>query len=184
MGLAHSVESKTKEVLATQRLLDLKQKKRERDITQSMQLAATRDRLLWIGGYYAFVGLLSISRHAWMHRRRIPITWDNFFTPLNQAFLCLPPFLFGYQLDYACFGKGERIAAEAARIREGTSHRWFDSPWLPMTDDAGRWFNQPLDLPRTLEPTYGALMEAADAERAAAGQPPAPRWARFWWVPP
>ena len=50
MGLSQSIESKTRDLLTTQRLLDLKQKKRERDITQSMQLAATRDRLLWIGG--------------------------------------------------------------------------------------------------------------------------------------
>ena len=184
MGLTHSVEVCAKDMMATNRLLDLKQKKRERDITQSMQLAATRDRLLWIGGYYAFVGLLSCGRHVYMRRRGLAFTWDNFFTPLNQAFLCLPPFLFGYQLDYACFDKGERIAAEAARIREGAPHRWFDHPWLPVSDDTDRWFNKSLDLPRSLEPTYDKVMTAADAQRAAAGQPPAPRWARFWWAPP
>eukprot|EP00658_Telonema_sp_P-2_P083636 TRINITY_DN9111_c0_g1_i4.p1 TRINITY_DN9111_c0_g1~~TRINITY_DN9111_c0_g1_i4.p1 ORF type:complete len:105 (-),score=38.47 TRINITY_DN9111_c0_g1_i4:32-346(-) len=63
MGLVSSVEAKTKEVLAMQRVMDLKQKKRERDMEQSMKLAATRDRILWVAGYYAVLGLLAGTRH-------------------------------------------------------------------------------------------------------------------------
>lgn len=195
MGLSQSIESKTREVLTTQRLLDVKQKKRERDITQSMQMAATRDRLCWIAGYYATVAVVSVARHGYMHRKGIHLTWDNFCLPLNQVLICIPPFLFGYQVDYALFNKGERIAAEAARIREGKQHRWFGNEWLPessagsllgfeIPNDSDRWFNQPLELPQALEPSYGRIMAEADEARAAAGEPPAPRWARFSWAPP
>jgi hypothetical protein len=105
MGVTSSIEARTKEVLLAQRVLDLKQKKRERDIQQSMQVAATRDRLLWVGGYYTLMGLLAGARHLAGHRRGVKFTWDTFFLPLNQAVVCLPPILFGYQLDYALFNK-------------------------------------------------------------------------------
>lgn len=48
-----------RELLKLQQLAELKQKKRERDITQSMQVALTRDRILWLGGYYASLGVLA-----------------------------------------------------------------------------------------------------------------------------
>ena len=105
MGVTSSIEARTRELLLTQRILDLKQKKRERDIQQSMQVAATRDRLLWVGGYYTLMGLLAGARHLAGHRRGVKFTWDTFFLPLNQAVVCLPPILFGYQLDYALFDK-------------------------------------------------------------------------------
>lgn len=105
MGLTASIEAKAKEVMLTQRVLDLRQKKRERDMQQSMQIAATRDRLLWIGCYYGFLSALSGVRHIVMHRRGVHFTWDSFFLPLNQIAVCIPPFLFGYQLDYALGSK-------------------------------------------------------------------------------
>eukprot|EP00325_Prymnesiales_sp_UTEX-LB-985_P033568 CAMPEP_0174728028 /NCGR_PEP_ID=MMETSP1094-20130205/50921_1 /TAXON_ID=156173 /ORGANISM="Chrysochromulina brevifilum, Strain UTEX LB 985" /LENGTH=180 /DNA_ID=CAMNT_0015929879 /DNA_START=34 /DNA_END=576 /DNA_ORIENTATION=- len=179
MGIVSSVEAKTKDVLLIQRLLDLKQKKRERDIQQSMALATTRDRLLWIGGYYTLLGAVAGVRHLVMHRRGFHFTWDTFFLPLNQVAVCLPPFLLGYQLDYALFAKGERIEAEAARIRNGAPHRWFDSAYLPQCDDRDRWFNQPLNLPVGLRPTYERVKAKEDAARVAAGLKPEPDWARF-----
>jgi len=184
MGVASSLEAKAKDVLLAQRVLDLKQKKRERDTQQSLQIAATRDRLLWIGGYYSLLGLLAGARHIAGHRRGIHFTWDSFFLPLNQAIVCIPPFLFGYQVDYAYFGKGERISLEAECVRGGGLHRWFDCQWLPASDDTDRWFNQPLSLPLALKPTYDKLKAQSDSDLARAGLPPEPHWATFPLVPP
>ena len=54
MGVGTSIAQLTgaEELLKAQQLAQLKQKKRETDIQQSMQMAATRDRLLWMGAYY------------------------------------------------------------------------------------------------------------------------------------
>ena len=58
-----TVSSLKQDLVATQRelaiksrLLDLKQKKRERDIQQSMQMAASRDRVWWFGAFYTVMG--------------------------------------------------------------------------------------------------------------------------------
>ena len=50
-----------------------------------MQLAATRERLLWIGGYYMTLGLLSGIRLLKLRRAGESITWDKRFLPFNQV---------------------------------------------------------------------------------------------------
>ncbi len=45
---------KQKEFAAMSRLLDLKQKKQERDVQLSIQLAVARDRVYWISAFYVW----------------------------------------------------------------------------------------------------------------------------------
>ena len=64
-------------------------------------------------------------------------------------------------------------------MRDGTPHQWFDCEWLPTSDDGPRWFNEPLELPPALKPTYDRLKAQDDANRAAVGLAPEPHWASF-----
>ena len=86
-----------------------------------MQIASTRDRLCFIAGYYSFVALVTVIRKIDMHRRGVPLHFDNFFLPLNITFICVPPFLFTYQLDLAlspCTIFGLPIGGKANRLAE------------------------------------------------------------------
>eukprot|EP00658_Telonema_sp_P-2_P083637 TRINITY_DN9111_c0_g1_i5.p2 TRINITY_DN9111_c0_g1~~TRINITY_DN9111_c0_g1_i5.p2 ORF type:complete len:120 (-),score=18.26 TRINITY_DN9111_c0_g1_i5:198-557(-) len=114
-----------------------------------------------------------------MHRTGHKFSWDGFFLPINQVAVCIPPFLVGYQLDYALWNKGERVAEEATKIREGAPHRWFGSEWLPVSEDSARWFNQPLVLPPGLHPAYEKLKSVSDTQRRLAGLTPEADWAVF-----
>eukprot|EP00930_Biecheleria_cincta_P013169 TRINITY_DN11886_c0_g1_i2.p1 TRINITY_DN11886_c0_g1~~TRINITY_DN11886_c0_g1_i2.p1 ORF type:complete len:216 (+),score=31.89 TRINITY_DN11886_c0_g1_i2:49-648(+) len=186
---ASRLEERYKDSLLDGRLADIKQAKKTRDIETSLKIAATRDRLCWIAGYYGFMGLMSLARHASLHRRGIPMHWDNFFLPLNVAVICMPPFLFTYQLDLALSptivlgmpigGKANRLAEEAARIRAGAQHRWFDQWWLPDVDDSTLSIHRPVCLPPILEASYQRERARSAKATAARGLPEEPDWAYF-----
>ncbi|CAE8642445.1 unnamed protein product [Polarella glacialis] len=154
-----------------------------------MKIAATRDRLPFIAGYYGLILLASSARHASMHRRGVHLTWDNFFLPLNGVFTCIPPFLFTYQLDLALppmtvlgvpiGGKVNRLAEEAERIRSGTTHRWFDCKLFPEVDDSTCYINKPLCLPPTLEAAYKRERLRSTKALAEKALPPEAEWAVF-----
>ena len=150
---------------------------------QSMQLAATRERLLWIAAYYSTFAALSRTRLAVL-RRALPagatIGWDQRFLLVNQLLICMPPFMAGYQLDYALFSKSDKIYAEAESIRNAEGpHRWFGQAMLPSSDDRELWFNQPVQLPSAMRPAYEKMKRASDAELAKRGLPAKRDWARF-----
>lgn len=144
-----------------------------------MQIATIRDRVLWITAYYGAVGVLALARSSWMRYKRIPFHFDNVFIPLNMVAFVIPPFALGYQVDLVYFNKSNRIAEEAAKIRSGEPHRWFNQYWLPQSDDSDFWFNQPLELPVALKPAYATYMESMSKAQISEGQLPLKDWARF-----
>ena len=93
MGIVSStkreIEDKGRDLLLTSKLIDIRQTKRQLEMQQSMQLAATRERLLWIGGYYMTLGLLSGLRLLKLRRAGESITWDKRFLPFNQVTLLI-----------------------------------------------------------------------------------------------
>jgi hypothetical protein len=92
----------------------------------------------------------------------------------------MPPFLMGYQLDYALFSKSGRVSQEANHILQADGpHHWFGNSWLPVSDDRELWFNQPLKLPQAMEKVYQKMKHDADKERALTGLKPEKDWARF-----
>jgi len=56
MGIIQSqidhVFEKQKELLIKQRILDIKQIKRQRDFQQAVQMATIRDRVYWMSAFY------------------------------------------------------------------------------------------------------------------------------------
>mmetsp|Transcript_48594 Transcript_48594/g.138880 ORF Transcript_48594/g.138880 Transcript_48594/m.138880 type:complete len:200 (+) Transcript_48594:90-689(+) len=188
-SVVSSLEERQRSLFLDGKLADIKQAKKVRDMELSARIAATRDRLCWIGAYYGFVACVSVSRHVCLHRAGVRLHFDNFFLPLNVAFVCAPPFLFAYQLDLALppralaglplGGKANRIADEAARIREGSVHRWFGSPWLPLVDDGSLCIRRPLCLPLALEEAYRRERARTARERAARGLDRGGEWAHF-----
>ncbi|KAK3272241.1 hypothetical protein CYMTET_19449 [Cymbomonas tetramitiformis] len=164
MGLTQSVERVQRDAAMLSRLADLKQKKRERDIMLSMQVATTRDTLLWLGAFYTFMGSVSLGRNILLRRAGLVTLsvkdLDKLVLPINYVPYTIPMFGFGYTLDVAYFGKLDRIEGESQRIRSGEGHHWFDIPWLPFSDDGHHWFNKPMELPPTLESYYRRAREA------------------------
>ena len=101
----------------------------------------------------------------------------------------MPPFLFTYQLDLAMHptnifgmqfgGKANRIAEEAAKIRDGASHHWFDWNYLPWVDDGSLFIHRAICLPLTLEAAYHRDRALSKKAREANGLPVEPDWAYF-----
>eukprot|EP00928_Gymnodinium_smaydae_P071750 TRINITY_DN55249_c0_g1_i1.p2 TRINITY_DN55249_c0_g1~~TRINITY_DN55249_c0_g1_i1.p2 ORF type:complete len:212 (+),score=39.33 TRINITY_DN55249_c0_g1_i1:58-636(+) len=190
MGSALShIENRQRQAALDARLADVKQAKRLRDLQVATQIASTRDRLLWVAGYYSTMLAMSLVRHVALHRRGVSFHFDNFFLPLNVAIICAPPWLVGYQLDLALpesvvpglplGGKATRLQEETLRIRDGLRHRWFDHPWLPEVDDAQLAMHRPVRLPATLAASYAREREATNSARAARGLQPEPEWGTF-----
>mmetsp|Transcript_21443 Transcript_21443/g.56666 ORF Transcript_21443/g.56666 Transcript_21443/m.56666 type:complete len:201 (-) Transcript_21443:17-619(-) len=190
-SIASRLEEKQRSAAIEGKLVDLRQAMRVRDMEVAMRIAATRDRLCWLAAYYSLVLSFAGARHASMHRRGVPMHFDNFFLPLPIAFTLMPPVLFMYQLDFALQptsvfgfrigGKANRLAEEANRIREGVRHCWFGHPWLPEVDDGELWIHRPVCLPLAFEEAYRRQRAQGAALRAARGLAPAaePHWAYF-----
>ncbi|OLP91644.1 putative folate-biopterin transporter 2 [Symbiodinium microadriaticum] len=190
MGAAVSLlEDRIRSGLLDSRLADIKQTKKTREMELALRIATTRERLLWVAAYYAFVGGVSLARSATLRWQGIRLHWDNAFLPLNITFFCMPPFLFTYQLDLALApaelwglkvgGKANRIAEEALAIREGRRHRWFSCPYLPEVDDATLWIHKPVCLPVVFEHAYHRERALSNKAREAKGLSPEPDWAYF-----
>jgi hypothetical protein len=62
--------------------------------------------------------------------------------PFTLIPFVLVPFYMAYMFDYAYLSKGDRISAEALKIREQET----------------QWFNEPLDLPLHMKPYYESLV--------------------------
>ncbi|CAJ1333107.1 unnamed protein product [Effrenium voratum] len=189
MGLAASLEEKLRGGVLDSKLADIKQAKRLRDLELATRIASTRERLCWIGAYYGLVGVVSLARSATLRWQNVRLHWDNAFLPLNVVFLCMPPFVSGYQLDlamhpislmgYQVGGKANRIAEEAMRIRNGEAHHWFNCRYLPWVEDSTCVLQQPVCLPAVLEPAYHRERLMANRARHAKELPPEPEWAYF-----
>mmetsp|Transcript_28147 Transcript_28147/g.66550 ORF Transcript_28147/g.66550 Transcript_28147/m.66550 type:complete len:200 (-) Transcript_28147:6-605(-) len=188
-SLLSTIEQRQRVAALDSKLADVKQVKKTRDLELALRIASTRDRLCWVAGYYSFVAFVSCCRHANMHFRGVHFHFDNFFLPLNITFMCLPPFLFGYQLDLALSprtllglpigGKANRIAEEAERIRQGSVHQWFNKTWLPQVDDSTLAIHRPICLPPTFEAAYARERVRTNDARAARGLAPEKPWAYF-----
>lgn len=144
-----------KELAMKSRLADLKQKKRERDMQLSMQMAATRDRVWWFGTFYTVMGVVSFGRMAAL-RKFSPL-------PLNTIPFLAVPLWTGYMADFSYFNKADRINIEARVIREQEKH----------------WFNEPLELPVYMQPYYTSMTKEANRKLEEAGLPPEKDWAIF-----
>ncbi|CAE7662653.1 unnamed protein product, partial [Symbiodinium sp. CCMP2456] len=180
MGAAVSLlEDRIRSGLLDSRLADIKQTKKTREMELALRIATTRERLLWVAAYYAFVGGVSLARSATLRWQGIRLHWDNAFLPLNITFFCMPPFLFTYQLDLALApaqlwglpvgGKANRISEEALAIREGCRHRWFSCPYLPEVDDGTLWIHKPVCLPVVFEHAYHRERALSNKAREAKG---------------
>uniref|UniRef100_A0A7S1WHF7 Uncharacterized protein n=1 Tax=Alexandrium catenella TaxID=2925 RepID=A0A7S1WHF7_ALECA len=188
-SLLSKVEERQRVAALDSKLADVKQAKKTRDLDLSLRIASTRDRLCFVAGYYAFVAFMSCCRHLSMHRRGIHFNFDNFFLPLRVTVICLPPFVFGYQLDLALSprtvfglpigGKANRISEEAERIRQGSVHHWFEKSWLPEVDDSTLAIHRPICLPPTFEAAYARERARTEEARAARGLPSEKPWAFF-----
>lgn len=186
-----SLEERLRSGVLASKLADIKQAKKSKDLEVAVRIATTRERLCWIGAYYAFVGGMSLARSMSMRWRGVRLHWDNAFLPLNIVFFCMPPFLFTYQLDLALHpmrlgglglqlgGKANRIAEEANRIRLGRKHHWFGCEYLPWVDDQTLWIHKPICLPLTLEAAYHRERAASLRAQRAKGLEAEADWAYF-----
>eukprot|EP01095_Lingulamoeba_sp_RSL-Kostka_P007483 TRINITY_DN2395_c0_g2_i1.p1 TRINITY_DN2395_c0_g2~~TRINITY_DN2395_c0_g2_i1.p1 ORF type:complete len:172 (-),score=38.08 TRINITY_DN2395_c0_g2_i1:159-674(-) len=152
----NNVKNTFKEIKITDKLLQIKQKKKERDIALSTRIASLRDRIYWMSGFYVTMGTISIVR-AIAIRKLSPL-------PLNIVPFVLVPFMIGYQIDAAWGNKMNRIYKESRTIRE---------------DEEGWWFNEPLVLPITLKKYYDKYMKENNESLISLGEKPDKDWAVF-----
>eukprot|EP01129_Flabellula_baltica_P012967 TRINITY_DN5949_c0_g1_i1.p1 TRINITY_DN5949_c0_g1~~TRINITY_DN5949_c0_g1_i1.p1 ORF type:complete len:162 (-),score=19.91 TRINITY_DN5949_c0_g1_i1:14-439(-) len=137
------------------RLLDIRQKKQERDFQIAWRMATTRERVYWLAGFYTTMGVVSMAKM--IYQRRIE--------PLPLSFLpyVLVPFVFFYQLDFAYGTKSERLKVMTDKI---------------LNEEPHHWFNQPIELPDLLKPYYTDLMHDQNQELEKLGKPLQKDWAK------
>jgi Uncharacterised conserved protein (DUF2368) len=114
----------------------------------------TRDRVMWLSGFYCFMGTAAFARMYALKR----------FEPLPLAMVPFVgvPFLMAYQADLAWGNKVNRCK------------RWADTILL----DDSYFFNQPLELPELLKSEYEEMRAHEEQELRALGKPIPPRWAQ------
>lgn len=152
--LEERLEEKARDLLATQQLLQIRGKARERQMQLSARMATLRERVWWMLAFYGTMGVASGVRMARL-RRLEPL-------PLAVVPFVLVPYLLLYQADFAYGSKSERIHRMAEKIRQEQ-----------------HWFNEPVLLPSpSLRAKYLETHRQLNDERAAAGLEPLPHWAQ------
>merc|ERR1719210_3286881 len=143
------------------KLVDMKAKKVERDMQLALRIAILRDRVHWLIGFYGVMILANQLRVRRIKLRDPTASWSPL--PLANFPYIATPFAFAYQADFAYGGKAERLHIEVQNILRNEKH----------------WFNEPMVLPRNLQPHYRELMEECNAESSALGGKPEKDWATF-----
>merc|ERR1719424_1215915 len=126
-----------------------------------MRIAVLRDRVHWL---LAFYGTMIVTNAIRLKRfgivdKRLAI---GAFEPMPFAYFPYvgTPFLFMYQADFAYGSKAERLNIETQNILRNEKH----------------WFNEPMLLPKYMEPHYKKVMEERNAELVARGLPAEEDW--------
>mmetsp|Transcript_22135 Transcript_22135/g.32942 ORF Transcript_22135/g.32942 Transcript_22135/m.32942 type:complete len:171 (-) Transcript_22135:469-981(-) len=133
------LEEKVKSVMMKQKLMELKQMKKQRDIQMALGIAKARDRCYWMTGFWALAVFGIGARH--FLKKPPP-------SPTVVPLVVLPA-LISYQLDMAFGTKMNRVHDDAMHILE---------------KEEGWWFNEPLDLPSHLKPMLKQLEEEMPSE--------------------
>ena len=131
-GLFKGVGDQIEDTLIAQRLLTLKQIKRQRDLTLASTIARSRDLMHWTGAMN--ITIISANLFKMVVLRSGPV-------PISVVPMLFGPFAFFYNVDLAYGQKMERLNNETIKIIRQEKH----------------WFNEPMVLPMYLEPTYQTM---------------------------
>ena len=160
MGLVNStmamVAEKQKEIAQKQQVMQFKKMKNRRDMELATRMAMTRDRVIWMSSFVAFMGTLATVRSIAHKRFSSP--------PLASIPVVAVSFLIAYQMDFAYGTKSERVQKEAHKILKEELHHWF---------------HQPMELPVTMRDAYMKVYEDHNDYLISHGFPPEKHWGTF-----
>lgn len=137
------------------KLADLKVAKAQRDFQISMQMAKGRDQLHYMIGFYALLLGVNAAR-CYRLKRFEPL-------PISELPFVAGPIFFAFNIDASYGNKLNRVNREAAMIRGVETH----------------WFNEPMNLPKSLEQEYRAMMKEQNARIRSVGAKEEADWATF-----